>query len=96
MNGLAAAFYLIQTKEIIETMKQIIKEEITLKNQAAMIGLASMLNDSISQIEDSFEKEAKKLDEEGQLVWDEWYKKNQDYAKGNETVMKILADNFED
>lgn len=96
MNGLAAAFYQIQAKEIIETMKQITKEEITLKNQAAMIGLFSMLDDSITKIETSFEKEAKKIAEEGKEIWSQWCEKSREYAKGNETVMKILSDNFED
>ena len=96
MNGLAAAFFEIQAKEIIELMKEVNTEEITLKNQAAMIGLASMLNDSISRIEKTSPEKAKELDDEGQTVWNEWYKKNQEYAKGNEPVIKLLADNFED
>lgn len=96
MNGLAAAFFQIQAKEIIELMKEINKEEITLKNQAAMIGLASMLNDSISRVEEASKEKAKELDDEGQAVWNEWYKQNQEYAKGNEPVLKLLADNFED
>lgn len=96
MNGLSAAFFQIQAKEIIELMKEINKEEITLKNQAAMIGLASMLNDSISRVEEASKEKAKELDDEGQAVWNEWYKQNQEYAKGNESVLKLLADNFED
>ena len=96
MNGLSAAFFQIKAKEIINLMKEINKEEITLKNQAAMIGLASLLNDSISKVERVFKEKAKELDDEGQKAWDEWYKKNQEYAKGNETVMKLLTDNFED
>lgn len=96
MNGLAAAFFEIQAKEIINLMKEVNKEEITLKNQAAMIGLASMLTDSISRVEEVSKEKAKELDDEGQAVWNEWYKKNQEYAKGNETVIKILEDNFED
>lgn len=96
MNGLAAAFYLIQTKEIIQTMKQVKEEGINLRNQATMIGLFSMLDDSITKIETSFEEEAKKLTEEGKEVWNQWCEKSREYAKGNETVMKILADNFED
>lgn len=96
MNGLAAAFYLIQAKEIIQTMKQVKEEGISLRNQATMIGLFSMLDDSITKIETSFEEEAKKLAEEGKEVWNQWCEKSREYAKGNETVMKILADNFED
>lgn len=92
---LAAAFFEIQAKEIIELMKEVNKEEITLKNQAAMIGLASMLSDSISRIEEVSKEKAKKLDDEGQTVWNDWYQKNQDYAKGNEPVLKLLTDNFE-
>lgn len=96
MNGLAAAFYLIQAKEIIETMKQINKEGINLRNQAAMIGFSSLLDDSITKIETSFEEEAKKLVDDGKIIWNEWCNKSREYVKGNETVMKILEDNFED
>ena len=78
-------FKLISMVDIlIELMEEIIADEVTLKNQMAMIGIALTLSDFSSKIEKMFSKEkSEEIDNRAQEIWEKWYSKNQKFTKDN-------------
>lgn len=67
---------------LIELMEEIITDEVTLKNQMAMIGIALTLSDFSSKIEKMFSKEkSEEIDNRAQEILEKWYSKNQKFTK---------------